>query len=776
MVNKYPVKCKWKTRTWVIFLIFLFLPHCQTLPSPNLPVPAPETGRVDMDFAIRQFSAKRYDVAEFYLKKTLVVFPEHLKALNLLGWSYFFQNRFDKALVAFQRLHALDSKSPDPVLGMAWSYFTLNYFEQALETFDKARDLSADPFQVHKGKGFTYLKLLQKEKARREFSRIYNSAETERLMVFWEKWQAWKPGTLIRTLPTYDHIYSVFAWPADKPRYKNLISGLEPEEHRRQVDAAWDLFMGNAYGNAIDAFNHLPAPQGDSLDSRNGLAWSHLGNGDIRTAETIFRNILRTYPDFLGAVEGLEKIEELKREKTRYALYYLNLKKHLIAFNKFEEIAGDFPDWSFPHSQMGFIHLHYNNYQEAKNNFQIALQLNPDDNLAQRGMDTMQKILAAPLYKANQALAQNNYKAAERLYRSYIDEQGSDPANTEELAEAYNGLGWSLYGKGRIAWAIPKFEKARSHANFQASALKGLGLSYYRIGTFDKAAEFLKSALESFPDDQDLVYKLDWSILRMKDLIKAESHFLNVVKQHPLRASAYMGLGWIYYRSHKPDLAVEYFMKAISLDPDFALTENFRKLLEGERYSWQVYNHLGWAHYERRSYQKSLELFRISLDLAPDKSETLKGMGYNLFKLGKYREALFYFTQCLKSNPNPRSVKETLTGADTVSPFQKRTSVRTKMGRVHLHLGEYKKAVQRFNEELALHPNWTEVHDGLGWTYMKMGRYAESRAAFDHAIRYQPMNNSAHRGLYRLKQLRANENVAVKNSPETGLKTPAVKN
>ena len=297
-------------------------------------------------------------------------------------------------------------------------------------------------------------------------------------------------------------------------------------------------------------------------------------------------------------------------------------------------------------------------------------------------MDTLQRILSAPLYKANRALAQKNYKAAERLYRSFIDEQGPDPAHTEELAEAYHGLGWSLYGKGRIAWAIPKFERAKTHVNFEAGSIKGLGLSYYRIERFKEAAEFIKSALVTFPDDQDLIYKLDWSILRMKDLKKAEAHFLQAAKDQPFRASAYMGLGWIYYKTQQPDLAVEYFMKAISLDPDFAFTDSFKKLLEQERFGWQVYNHFAWAYYKRRGYEKSLELFRVSLNKAPRKSETLKGMGYSLFKLGRYREALFFLNQCLEANPSPRPVVETLTGADTISPFQMRTSVRTKVGRI----------------------------------------------------------------------------------------------
>ena len=40
-----------------------------------------------------------------------------------------------------------------------------------------------------------------------------------------------------------------------------------------------------------------------------------------------------------------------------------------------------------------------------------------------------------------------------------------------------------------------------------------------------------------------------------------------------------MGLGWLNYKDMNEDLAIEYFLKAISLDPSFALTDEFFKLI-----------------------------------------------------------------------------------------------------------------------------------------------------------------------------------------------------
>ena len=56
----------------------------------------------DFLFAQHQFNRREFSVSEFYLKKTLANRPEDLRALSLLPWSYFFQKRFDKGIIAFK--------------------------------------------------------------------------------------------------------------------------------------------------------------------------------------------------------------------------------------------------------------------------------------------------------------------------------------------------------------------------------------------------------------------------------------------------------------------------------------------------------------------------------------------------------------------------------------------------------------------------------------------------------------------------------------------------
>ena len=166
------------------------------------------------------------------------------------------------------------------------------------------------------------------------------------------------------------------------------------------------------------------------------------------------------------------------------------------------------------------------------------------------------------------------------------------------LAHAYNGLGWSQFYKKQYQYAIEKFSKSIEHEDYKASSAKGLGLSLFAIKNYQDAITFLQIALKHDPENKDLAYKLDWSILRSESLTVSQKYFERILKDHPLRASPYMALGWIHYNWKNFDLGIEYFLKAISLDPDFAMTPEFLALLEKERFGWQIYNSLGWTYYQ----------------------------------------------------------------------------------------------------------------------------------------------------------------------------------
>lgn len=732
----------------IVCLLWLAFSACATAPV-STAVVRPNN---DLEFAQTQFYSGHYDVAEFYLKKVLITLPEEPSAVRLLPWAYFFQSRFDKALTAFNRLHSLYPKNPGPLVGMGWSYFSLGNYESALESFDKAAQFSSDPFQARKGKGFCHLKLYRRQPALEEFQKIYSPEEIEQILSLWEQWRGNEPDTQLRVISGDADVSSLFALPPEKPRYPGALLGYPAESDSKPIDRAWKLFNDKSYHKALSAFSSLPFPQAGSLDAKNGLAWSYLHTGKIKNAEEEFRAILRVYPKFPGALEGIKSVEKEKRQKAAYAQYYYDTGKYKIAGDKFKKLTGEFPDWSQAYDRLGSIDLQQENYDKARENFQTAIELDPSNAVAREGLKEIQKTSYPELFKAEQALEQGDYKSAARLYYDYVESQGEPSFLSDTLAHAYNGWGWSLLGKGQYPMAAEKFLKIKNHPKLEFDSARGAGLAYFALENYEKAARYLKVADELRPNRGDIVQKLDWSALRSMSPDKSEKHFKEALSQDPLRSSAYLGLGWVYYKSGKPDLGVEYFLKAISLDPDFSLSGEFAKMLDKERFGWQVYNRLGWAYYHRQQYSKSLELFKTSSQRQPNKSETLKGLGYNYYRLENYEQAVLFLQKCLSENATPNPMVEAIMGDETIAPFTIQTSAHTTIGRSYYRLGQYQEAVVYFNLELAQHPGWPEVHDGLGWANLKLNRLAEARAAFNEALRLQPLLASSRKGLNDVKQ------------------------
>ena len=785
----------------------------------------------DLQFALQQFKQGRFEIAEFYLKKTLVKFPDNPTAIKLLPWMYFYQKHYDKALTAFRRSKVLHKKNSDSFIGMGWCYFGLRNYNRAIEQFEYAKKLDGDLYQINKGIGFAQLKMNRRPEAKENFSKIYSPSQVNIIFNLWTVWHEKDTDALIHILPTSTESLSLFTLPIEFPRYPGLLLGLTRDVDP-SINHAWKAFWKGKFKKALNEFKEISYIFGvspstifpskasslpsftlamNSPDAKNGLAWSHLKNKEIKEASVLFKEILEIWPNFAGAIQGINEIENIKRQQTLHADHYLSIRKLGLAEKKYEEILSRYPNWKYPHTQLGKLKLAQKDYFYAREYFLDALDLAPNDPEAKAGIDEVRKVIDSNLFQADQALESGDYKKAALLYADYIEEyepnansflnlgktlsqlgfmdnpwreystkqkpitppislfsqvldklglRDSDrnnippviPSSSNSLAHAYNGLGWSQYHKKKYLQAAEKFKIARTDREYFVESSRGLGLALYEAGQFRQAANTLKSVVKLDPDQLDLAYKLDMSILMGWDAASAREYFLKNLVHYPLRSSLYMGLGWLNYRDKNPDLGVEYFLKAISLDPKFALSNEFKTLLTKERFGWQIYNKFGWAYYERHDYKDAIIMFQNALKEQPNKSESRKGMGYALNKVGKLSEAAKYLNQALELNNDPNPVTEMISGDNTIAPYSTITTARTTLGNILLKQGKPYEAIVLFQDELKIRPNLAIAQDGLGWSYLKLNQLTQSRTAFKTALKNQPLNYLTHKGLREVKQ------------------------
>jgi tetratricopeptide (TPR) repeat protein len=547
---------------------------------------------------------------------------------------------------------------------------------------------------------------------------------------------------------------SIFHWPMDHPRYSYEILAYDLRA-TSALDPAWQLYKNQSYKKALAAFQNQTIA--DSIDALNGAAWSLLQQGAIPEAEEHFKNIDKMRPGFIGVAKGLAQIEKIKQDKLAQSDYYFQNEKYRIAEQKDLRLIAQFPEWPNPLVHLGRVKLAMDQPKAAKILFNQALAIDPDHSGAQQGLADYTAKLQPPLRLADEAYKEQDYKEASQIYFDFIQTQSGKP--DPFYFHATHRLGWSQYHKKLYDSAIEKFQETILRQDYKLDANRGLGLSYYQKGKFGLAAYYLGKVYAVQPGDAESAEKLDWSILRSKSMVVSQAYFEGELEKFPLRASLYMGMGWIQYKKNDLDLGIEYFLKAISLDPEMAMEKKFAQLLKRERFGWQIYNRLGWIYFQNGKSQKSMDMFQIVLRDQPNKSEAYKGMGYNLFQLGKYQQAQSFLETSLAINPRPESIQETRTDIDSQKPYEITTTVRSKLGRILTLAKRYDLAIEMFQSALKENDRLAEAYDGLGWLYLKRNRLSSSRAAFTTALQLQPLNRLSQKGLAQVKKTIALQNV-----------------
>jgi tetratricopeptide (TPR) repeat protein len=166
------------------------------------------------------------------------------------------------------------------------------------------------------------------------------------------------------------------------------------------------------------------------------------------------------------------------------------------------------------------------------------------------------------------------------------------------LSSVYSTMGDSIKAKEAFAKA-KKLEPKVSEYEKTRIAIREASLAHNN----DKVYELVKQMAEKFPNDKRVLYIYG---------------------------------NQLYNLEHKPEQAIEYFDKALAIDPNYA----------------PVYNMLGYAYAEKGNFDKALDALGKYAELLPDYPNPHDSYGEILLTVGRYDEALQHFKQAEALNPN----------------------------------------------------------------------------------------------------------------------------
>lgn len=343
------------------------------------------------------------------------------------------------------------------------------------------------------------------------------------------------------------------------------------------------------WDQAIASFQHALKMQPNNPDIRLALAYAYLFSyqlqkEDLYKSEHLFKQVLRSNPNYPEAAEGLKRAEALHTSPEKPSLHedaevYYKLgrtfyetkewKKAIEAFEQALKLQPDHPDAELA---LAYSYLFWYQTKEILSDseklFHQVLEEVPDYQDAEDGLE---RIYTLEREEKKKALAPTVEQIALQI--------------AKELAQTENHCGAiEIYLK--LTEAFPK----------NAEYFYLLGIEYIRADYHCSAISALNQAIALKPDYADALVALGGQYFFFYDFPMSREYYLEALMAAPQDLDALLGLARVDALLDFPEEAEEFYLTALDIDPEntdalnsyAAFLFNRRRFFESE----EIYNYL----------------------------------------------------------------------------------------------------------------------------------------------------------------------------------------
>ncbi|MDD2889875.1 MAG: tetratricopeptide repeat protein [bacterium] len=165
-------------------------------------------------------------------------------------------------------------------------------------------------------------------------------------------------------------------------------------------------------------------------------------------------------------------------------------------------------------------------------------------------------------------------------------------------------------------------------------------------------------------------------LLKTGKVDEAEKKFKEISKEYPDFVQPYIGLGNIYSIKKDSKKAIEFYQKALDIEPSTEIYSNIGTLyfIQGDKKKAENFFHsaiamddnnicakknLADVYFELGKYEQAIPLYEAGLLKQPE-VESLIALANCYFKMGKYESAKIGYEKVLKVEPDNKTAKENL--------------------------------------------------------------------------------------------------------------------
>lgn len=393
-------------------------------------------------------------------------------------------------------------------------------------------------------------------------------------------------------------------------------------------------------------------------------------------------------------------------------------------------------------------YLQTGKYQAAEARYASILKSNPNNTAARAALSNAQ----AELFKldaaeknANQVLAKNPKNSAAHLTKGIVFRN-----RTASLDMTYRSKRDELLAK-----SVSELQQAISHDSRSPEAHNQLGVTYRFMGRNNEAQAEFQKALDIDPHFSEAM--LNEGIMRLGagDVNGAKSQFEQAIKQNSKNYMAHYRLGEAYLQGGDPHMALKSLNTALSLDRGNAAVmskmadayqaqgntsaaiANYRKAIQASPSFMPAYVAISDIFDGRGDGELAMAELRSAVNVNPNFSAGRNRLGRIALTVDKPDQALQYYKESLKQNPNDSDAINGISQALTVIA-QKQANWSQTMGAD----SDLVNAEQSIQEALRMNPGDMRLHLANLRISQLAGKPSLSEAEMNNLVGMTPRNDA----------------------------------
>ncbi|KYK34518.1 MAG: hypothetical protein AYK19_11950 [Theionarchaea archaeon DG-70-1] len=258
---------------------------------------------------------------------------------------------------------------------------------------------------------------------------------------------------------------------------------------------------------------------------------------------------------------------------------------------------------------------------------------------------------------------------------------------------------------------------------------ENLVIYYFTLDDLEKSDENLCRFRELRRDDLkelSVIYnRLGEACFSKKKLENALEYFSKAIGLDPEYEKAYHNRGIVYYELERFEEAIADYNRVIELDPGYVLAyknrglvylrlnqfekaiADFDKAIEVDPGIAQAYNNRGWVYYRLNQFEKAIAEFDKAIELDPGLALAYDSRGDLYFRLKEFDRAIEDYSKAIKLDP------------EDAEPYYKR-------GLVYSELERSSEAVRDYTKAIEINSEYPEAYESRGITHSLMENYKKA--------------------------------------------------